>query len=69
MAKMLSAKSIDEVGALIMQASLAKNNDDFNGMVVQIEEILESLKSLGLAYHERIEPMAVGVHWANRYGM
>ena len=63
------SKSMDEVRKKIMQASLSLGNDDVNGLVSEIEEILESLKSLGLAKLERIEPMAVGVHHANRYGM
>ena len=62
-------QNVDEIGKLIASASMNKSDDDFNGMVSRIEEILGRLKSLGLAYMERIDPMAVGVHWANRYGM
>ena len=71
MATMLSGylhNEIDEIGVKIGYASQAKNDDNFIAMALEIEEVLESIKSLGLATYKHIDPMAVGVYWANRYG-
>ena len=62
-------QSMDEIAKLVTRATNAQQSKDNNGLVSQIETILESLKSLGLAYKERLHPKSVGVHWANRYGM
>ena len=65
----IDRKSTDAVAKLVARASSAQESKDNNGLVSQIEGIIDSLKTLGLTYQERLHPTSVGVHWANRYGM
>ena len=65
----IDRKSMDGIAKLVGRALCMQQSKDNNGLVSQIEAILASLTSLGLAYKERLHPKSVGVHWANRYGL
>ena len=65
----IDRKSMEGIEKIVGRALSMQESKDNNGLVSQIEAILASLTSLGLAYKERLHPKSVGVHWANRYGL